>query len=76
MTKRIFGGAFLVSLIAIISSVALVLGIAYNKEQQLFRSQLEQQAMLLAATMDNTRNWTWNPCKSAARISTAPLRTE
>lgn len=54
MTKRIFGGAFLVSLIAIISSVALVLGIAYNKEQQLFRSQLEQQAMLLAATMDNT----------------------
>lgn len=54
MTKRIFGGAFLVSLIAIISSVALVLGIAYNKEQQLFKSQLEQQAMLLAATMDNT----------------------
>lgn len=42
------------SLIAIISSVALVIGIAYNKEQQVFKSQLEQQAMLLAATMDNT----------------------
>lgn len=54
MTKRIFGGAFLVSIIAIISSVALVLGVAYTKEQQLFKSQLEQQAMLLAATMDNT----------------------
>lgn len=54
MTKRIFGGAFLVSLIAILSAVALVLGIAYNKEQDVFRSQLEQQAMLLAATMDST----------------------
>ncbi len=42
------------SLIAIISSVALVIGIAYNKEQQVFKSQLEQQAMLLAATMENT----------------------
>lgn len=42
------------SIIAIISSVALVLGVAYTKEQQLFKSQLEQQAMLLAATMDNT----------------------
>lgn len=54
MTKRIFGGAFLVSLIAILSAVALVLGIAYNKEQDVFRTQLEQQAMLLAATMDST----------------------
>lgn len=54
MTKRIFGGAFAVSLIAILSSVALVLGIAYNNEQQLFIRQLSQQAMLLAATMDNT----------------------
>lgn len=54
MTKRIFGGAFAVSLIAIISSVALVLGITYNNEQQLFTRQLSQQAMLLAATMDNT----------------------
>ncbi|MGN1338971.1 MAG: ATP-binding protein [Oscillospiraceae bacterium] len=54
MTKRIFGGAFAVSLIAILSSVALVLGVAYNNEQQLFIRQLSQQAMLLAATMDNT----------------------
>ena len=54
MTKRIFGGAFMVSLIAILSAVALVLGIAYNKEQDVFRTQLEQQAMLLAATMDST----------------------
>ena len=54
MTKRIFGGAFLVSLIALLSAVALVLGIAYNKEQDVFRTQLEQQAMLLAATMDST----------------------
>lgn len=54
MTKRIFSGAFLVSLVAIIFSVAMVIGVAYTKEQQLFRSQLEQQAMLLAATMENT----------------------
>lgn len=54
MTKRIFGGAFIVSLIAIISAVAMVLGVAYTKEQQLFKRQLEQQAMLLAATMENT----------------------
>ena len=54
MTKRIFGGAFMVSLIAILSAVALVLGIAYNKERDVFRTQLEQQAMLLAATMDST----------------------
>lgn len=54
MTKRIFGGAFLVSLVAIISAVALVLGVAYTKEQQLFKTQLEQQAMLLAATMEDT----------------------
>lgn len=54
MTKRIFGGAFIVSLVAIISAVAMVLGVAYTKEQQLFKSQLEQQAMLLAATMENT----------------------
>ena len=45
MTKRIFGGAFIVSLVAIISAVAMVLGVAYTKEQQ---------AMLLAATMENT----------------------
>ena len=31
-----------------------VLGVAYTKEQQLFKRQLEQQAMLLAATMENT----------------------
>lgn len=54
MTKRIFGGTFLASLIAILSAVALVLGIAYNKEQDVFKSQLEQQAMLLAATMEST----------------------
>lgn len=54
MTKRIFGGAFIVSLVAIISAVAMVLGVAYTKEQQLFKRQLEQQAMLLAATMENT----------------------
>lgn len=54
MTKRIFGGAFIVSLVAIISAVAMVLGVAYTKEQQLFKTQLEQQAMLLAATMENT----------------------
>ena len=54
MTKRIFGGAFIVSLVAIISAVAMVLGVAYTKEQQLFKKQLEQQAMLLAATMENT----------------------
>lgn len=54
MTKRIFSGAFLVSLVAIISAVALVLGVAYTKEQQLFKTQLEQQAMLLAATMEDT----------------------
>lgn len=54
MTKRIFGGAFTVSLVAIISAVAMVLGVAYTKEQQLFKRQLEQQAMLLAATMENT----------------------
>ena len=54
MTKRIFGGAFIVSLVAIISAVAMVLGVAYTKEQQLFKRQLEQQAMLLAATMQNT----------------------
>ena len=53
MTKRIFGGAFIVSLVAIISAVAMVLGVAYTK-QQLFKRQLEQQAMLLAATMENT----------------------
>lgn len=54
MTKRIFSGAFIVSLVAIISAVAMVLGVAYTKEQQLFKRQLEQQAMLLAATMENT----------------------
>lgn len=54
MTKRIFGGAFLVSLLAMISAVALVLGVTYTKEQELFKKQLQQQAMLLAATMDNT----------------------
>lgn len=54
MTKRIFGGAFIVSLVAIISAVAMVIGVAYTKEQQLFKKQLEQQAMLLAATMENT----------------------
>lgn len=54
MTKRIFGGAFIVSLVAIISAVAMVLGVAYTKEQQLFKRQLDQQAMLLAATMENT----------------------
>ena len=54
MTKRIFGGAFAVSLIAILSSVALVLGITYTNEQQLFIRQLSQQAMILAATMENT----------------------
>ena len=54
MTKRIFGGAFIVSLVAIISAVAMVLGVAYTEEQQLFKRQLEQQAMLLAATMENT----------------------
>ena len=54
MTKRIFGGAFIVSLVAKISAVAMVLGVAYTKEQQLFKRQLEQQAMLLAATMENT----------------------
>lgn len=54
MTKRIFGGAFAVSLIAILSAVALVLGVTYTNEQRLFTKQLEQQAMLLAATMDNT----------------------
>lgn len=54
MTRRIFGGAFIVSLVAIISAVAMVLGVAYTKEQQLFKRQLEQQAMLLAATMENT----------------------
>lgn len=54
MTKRIFGGAFIVSLVATISAVAMVLGVAYTKEQQLFKRQLEQQAMLLAATMENT----------------------
>ena len=54
MTKRSFGGAFIVSLVAIISAVAMVLGVAYTKEQQLFKRQLEQQAMLLAATMENT----------------------
>ena len=32
----------------------MVLGVAYTKEQQLFKRQLEQQAMLLAATMENT----------------------
>ena len=54
MTNRIFGGAFIVSLVAIFSAVAMVLGVAYTKEQQLFKRQLEQQAMLLAATMENT----------------------
>lgn len=54
MTKRIFGGAFLVSLLAMISAIALVLGVTYSKEQELFKKQLQQQALLLAVTMDNT----------------------
>lgn len=54
MTKRIFFAAFFVSLAAIISTAALVLGITYTNEQELFKNQLQQQAMLLAATMDNT----------------------
>ena len=54
MTKRIFFAAFFVSLAAIISTAALILGITYTNEQELFKNQLQQQAMLLAATMDNT----------------------
>ncbi len=54
MTRRIFGGAFLVSLLAMISAIALVLGVTYSKEQELFKKQLQQQALLLAVTMDNT----------------------
>lgn len=54
MTKRIFGGAFLVSLLALVSAIALVLGVTYTEEQQQFKNQLKQQAMLLAATMEHT----------------------
>ena len=76
MTKRIFGGAFIVSLVAIISAVAMVLGVAYTKEQQLFKRQLEQQAMLLAATKENTSPTTMlRASASSAMISMAHLRT-
>lgn len=44
----------MVSLIAILSAVALVLGLAYSKEQSVFIEQLKQQAMILAATMEDT----------------------
>lgn len=44
----------MVSLIAILSAVALVIGLAYSKEQSVFIDQLKQQAMILAATMEDT----------------------
>lgn len=54
MTKRIFLGTFLVSLIAIIASAALILGVFYTETERTYTDQLMEEARLLAVTMDYT----------------------
>ncbi len=54
MTKRIFGGAFAASLIAVIAAIALVLGVTYANERALYSQQIEEQTRLLAVTMQYT----------------------
>lgn len=54
MTKRIFGGAFAASLIAVIAAIALVLGVTYANERELYSQQIEEQTRLLAVTMQYT----------------------
>ena len=54
MTKRIFLGTFVVSLIAIIAAAGLFLGVFYAEAEQTFTNQLMEEARLLAVTMDYT----------------------
>ena len=54
MTKRIFGGAFAASLTAVIAAIALVLGVTYANERELYSQQIEEQTRLLAVTMQYT----------------------
>ena len=54
MTKRIFFGAFAASLTAVIAAIALVLGVAYANERELYSRQIEEQTRLLAVTMQYT----------------------
>lgn len=54
MTKRIFLGTFLVSLIAIIAAAALFLGVFYSETERSYSDQLMEEARLLAVTMDKT----------------------
>lgn len=54
MTKRIFFGTFLVSLIAMIAAAVLFLGVFYTETERTFTDQLMEEARLLAVTMDYT----------------------
>ena len=54
MTKRIFGGTFAVSLIAIVSVLALVLTVMYSRTQKSYTEQIEEEAKLLFITMQYT----------------------
>lgn len=54
MTKRIFLGTFLVSLIAIIAAACLFLGVFYTETERTYTEQLMEEARLLAVTMDYT----------------------
>lgn len=54
MTKRIFLGTFVVSLIAIIAAAGLILGVFYSKTERTYTDQLMEEAWLLAVTMDYT----------------------
>lgn len=54
MTKRIFLGTFLVSLIAIFAAAGLILGVFSAETEQSYTKQLMEEARLLAVTMDYT----------------------
>ncbi|MGN1119531.1 MAG: ATP-binding protein [Oscillospiraceae bacterium] len=54
MTKRIFLGTFIVSLIATIAAAGLILGVFFAQTENSYTEQLMEEARLLAVTMDNT----------------------
>ncbi len=54
MTRRIFRGIFIVSIIAVITAASMVLGVTYTKEKKLYTSQIEEETELLCAVMRYT----------------------
>jgi len=52
MTKRIFLATFFVSLVAVLTAVIMVLGAIYAKNIETFKAQIEEEALLLSASLE------------------------